>query len=146
MRLDALPERTAIGYIEGDGTWRTNIYSLPVVGGPDGGAFSTAADMAKFWSALDRDLILGRKWRERFLQPHVQTPTAGVFYGLGVWIHQRPERPRFHFLEGGDAGVSFASLHGSDSGVEYTVACNAPPGASEIVELLDDAIAGLDRR
>jgi CubicO group peptidase (beta-lactamase class C family) len=100
LRLDALPERTAIGYIEADGTWRTKIYNLPVVGGPDGGAFSTAAAMAKFWSALDRDLILGRKWRERFLRPHVPTPTFGVFYGLGVWIHQRPERPRLDFLEG----------------------------------------------
>ena len=30
-------------------------------------------------------------------------------------------------------------------GLEYTVACNAPPGANKIVELLDDAIVGLDR-
>jgi CubicO group peptidase (beta-lactamase class C family) len=145
MRLDALPERTAIGYIEEDGTWRTNVYNLPVVGGPDGGAFSTAADMAKFWSALNRDAIIAREWRERFMQPHVPTPTLGVFYGLGVWIYQRPDKPPFHFIEGGDAGVSFASLCGSKSGVQYTVACNAPPGASEIVDLLDDAIVGIDR-
>jgi CubicO group peptidase (beta-lactamase class C family) len=145
MRLDALPERTAIGYIDEDGGWRTNVYNLPVVGGPDGGAFSTAADMTKFWSALNRDLIVGREWRERFLQPHVATPTRGVFYGLGVWIRQRPDGPPFYFVEGGDAGVSFTSLCGSTGGVEYTVACNAPQGESEIVELLDEAIAGPDR-
>ncbi len=145
MRLDALPERTAIGYIDAVDRWRTNVYNLPVVGGPDGGAFSTAADMGKFWSALGRGLIVGREWRERFLEPHVPTPTSGVLYGLGVWIYQLPDRPTFHFVEGADAGVSFSSLHGFESGAEYTVACNAPPGANKIVELLDDAIVGPDR-
>jgi CubicO group peptidase (beta-lactamase class C family) len=142
LRLDALPERTAIGYIEDDGAWRTNVYNLPVVGGPDGGAFSTAADMANFWSALDRNLILTEEWREQFLRPRVPTPTASVFYGLGVWMHRPPGRPIFHFVEGRDAGVSFASLHGRESGVTYMVACNAPPGGDEIVRLLDDAIVG----
>ena len=145
VRLDALPERTAIGYIEADGTWRTNVYNLPVVGGPDGGAFSTAADMAKFWSALHRDLIVGREWRERFLRPRVPASTSGVFYGLGVWIYQGRDRAPFHLVDGADAGVSFRSLYGRESGISYTVACNAPPGARAIVDLLDDAIVGLDR-
>ena len=141
FRLDALPESTALGYIDAeDGSWRTNVDNLPVVGGPDGGAFCTAADMARFWSALDRDVILGRAWRERFLRPHVTDPSSGVSYGLGVWIHQGPAGPPFHYLEGADAGVSFTSLHGAERGVEYTVACNAPPGATEIVALLDEAI------
>jgi hypothetical protein len=61
-----------------------------------------------------------------------------------VWIYQRPEGPRFHLLQGADAGVSFNSLHGPAGEIEYTVACNAPPGASEIVELLDEAILGVD--
>jgi CubicO group peptidase (beta-lactamase class C family) len=146
IRLDALPERTAIGYIDEDGGWRTNVYNLPVIGGPDGGVFSTVADMTKFWSALNRDHIVGREWRERFLKRQVPTPTPGVFYGLGVWIRQRPDGPPFYFVEGGDAGVSFTSLYGAKSGVQYTVACNAPPGGDEIVKLLDDAIVGPDRR
>ena len=145
LRLDALPERTAIGYIEADGGWRTNVYNLPVVGGPDGGAFSTVADMASFWSALDRNLIVGREWRERFLRPRVPTPTPGVFYGLGVWIHQRLGGPLLHYVEGADAGVGFMSVHGGDGAITYTVACNAPPGGNEIVDVLDEAIAGLDR-
>ncbi len=143
FRLDALPESTAVGYIEADGRWRTNIYNLPVVGGPDGGAFTTAADMNRFWSALHADLIVAREWRERVLRPHVPTPTAGFFYGLGVWIHQRPGgRPPLPFLEGADAGVTFSSLHSPEGEVEYTIACNAPPSASEVVKMLDDAIFG----
>ena len=49
-------------------------------------------------------------------------------------------RGRFYCLKGADAGVSFHSLHNAERGLEYMVACNAPPGASEIVVLLDEAI------
>lgn len=115
-------------------------YNLPVVGVPDGGAFSTAADMARFWSGLHSDLILGSEWRECFLRPHVSAGPSGLTYGLGVWIHERPDEQAFPFLEGADAGVTFNSLHHAESGIEYTVACNAPPGATELVKLLDGAI------
>ena len=49
--MDNLPERTALGYVfdEVRGSYKTNIYSLPIVGGADGGAFTTAEDMVKFW-------------------------------------------------------------------------------------------------
>jgi CubicO group peptidase (beta-lactamase class C family) len=144
FRLDQLPERTALGYVDAaDGSWRTNVYSLPVVGGPDGGAFCTAADMRSFWSALHGDLIVGREWRDRFLRSRVSAGTPGLFYGLGVWIHDRADQP-LHFVEGADAGVTFNSLHDGESGTEYTIACNAPPGATEIVKLLDEAILDLE--
>lgn len=31
-----------------DGNFRNNIYDLPIIGGPDGGVYVTAVDMAKF--------------------------------------------------------------------------------------------------
>jgi hypothetical protein len=37
------------------------------------------------------------------------------------------------------------SVHGGDGAITYTVACNAPPGGNEIVDVLDEAIVGLDR-
>lgn len=51
-RLDQLPARTAVGYIEEGETGRSNIYSVPVIGGPDGGVVTTVYDLKKFWSAL----------------------------------------------------------------------------------------------
>lgn len=49
----------ASGYIDfPDGTWKTNIYSLPAKGGSDGGAFVTADDMVKFWEALMNHQLL----------------------------------------------------------------------------------------
>jgi CubicO group peptidase (beta-lactamase class C family) len=147
FRFDRLPGSTALGYIdEEDGTWRTNVYSLPVVGGPDGGAFCTMADMGRFWSALHGDRILGPEWRERFLTPQVSLPEAGSSYGLGVWIAEGADGRRYHYLEGADAGVTFTSLHGRDAGVEYALACNAPPSGREIAALLDREILGIDPR
>ena len=59
---DQLPPRTAQSYIQNaDGTWRSNIYAVPIVGGPDGGAYTTAADMAHFWQALLTHKLLTRK-------------------------------------------------------------------------------------
>ncbi|TMY74019.1 class A beta-lactamase-related serine hydrolase, partial [Klebsiella pneumoniae] len=49
FEFDALPTNTAQGYVDfSDGTWKTNIYSLPAKGGSDGGAFVTVNDMVKF--------------------------------------------------------------------------------------------------
>ena len=59
---DQLPARTARSYIENaDGSWRSNIYAVPIVGGPDGGAYTTAADMALFWQALLAHKLLPRR-------------------------------------------------------------------------------------
>jgi CubicO group peptidase (beta-lactamase class C family) len=47
--FDSLPKHTALGYIDlPNGKWKTNIYSLPVKGGSDGGAFVTVSDMANY--------------------------------------------------------------------------------------------------
>ena len=36
---DQLPPRTVLAYIQDpDGTWRNNIFAVPVIGGGDGGA------------------------------------------------------------------------------------------------------------
>lgn len=52
LRSDALPGRAALGYVEIEGQWRTNVFHLPVVATGDGGTYTTSADMARFWTAL----------------------------------------------------------------------------------------------
>jgi CubicO group peptidase (beta-lactamase class C family) len=37
LRSDELPARTALGYVDCDGVWRTNVFHLPVRGSGDGG-------------------------------------------------------------------------------------------------------------
>jgi len=113
--LDCLPARAAQAYLEDEsGSWRTNIYSVPVVGGPDGGAFTTASDMGRFWQALFSHELLGEPVTERLLRAHVATRNEprSTHYGYGVWMASRPDAD-LHYVCGWDPGVSFLSVaHG----------------------------------
>jgi CubicO group peptidase (beta-lactamase class C family) len=109
---DQLPARTARAYIENpDGTWRSNIYAVPIIGGPDGGAYTTAADMARFWQALSLHTLLRGETSARLLAPQVatQSPAPYDHYGYGVWIETSATGIRKYFVEGSDPGVAFRS-------------------------------------
>lgn len=43
LRSDALPGRAALGYVELDGEWRTNVFHLPVLGTGDRGVVLQSA-------------------------------------------------------------------------------------------------------
>jgi CubicO group peptidase (beta-lactamase class C family) len=109
---DQLPARTAAAYIENpDRTWRTNIYAVPIIGGADGGAYTTAADMACFWQALWEHKLLSSASTNALLTPQVATQVPAPFnsYGYGVWIGTTANGTRKWFVEGSDPGVAFRS-------------------------------------
>ncbi len=85
-----------VGYLPTeDGGWRTNAYSVPIVGGPDGGADTTTADLAALWDALLGGRLLREATLERMLTPHWRTdPSDGEgHYGYGIWIARRGGAP-----------------------------------------------------
>ncbi|WP_086847721.1 serine hydrolase domain-containing protein [Amycolatopsis kentuckyensis] len=125
LRSDALPARTATGYLE-DG--RTNVFSLPVVGYADGGIYSSAPDFRKFWPALLDGRILPREWVDRMLRPHADG------YGLGFWL----PRPGVVHLNGGDHGVTFWSTHEPSSGLTATLISNNHRGGGPLLRRLDE--------
>jgi CubicO group peptidase (beta-lactamase class C family) len=96
--FDDLEPDLAAGYLPPDpeaapgslaASWRTNIYSMPAIGLPDGGAQATAADLVR---ALDG--LVGRGsngagfltagTREQMIGPHAVSPVEKAGYGLGV--------------------------------------------------------------
>ncbi len=128
--LDRLPERSAQAYIDlADGTWKTNIYSVPKVGGPDGGAFSTARDMTRFWKALADGRLL-----ERSVVQAMATPAAreeewpkGPQYGMGIWLIPSAQEPltiERQFVCGWDPGVSCLSTHSASEDLTVTILTN----------------------
>jgi CubicO group peptidase (beta-lactamase class C family) len=122
LRSDALPGRTATGYLE-DG--RTNVFSLPVVGYADGGIYSSAPDFRKFWPAFLAGRIVPREWVDRMLSPHADG------YGLGFWL---PGAGRVR-LVGGDHGVTFLSTHRPSSGLTATLISNNHRGGGPLLRL-----------
>ena len=124
---DQLPPLTAQSYIENaDGTWRSNIYAVPIVGGPDGGAYTTAADMAHFWQGLLAHKLLSAETTSRLLSPEAATgsPPPYDHYGRGVWIEAGVQGIRKYFVEGSDPGVAFRSAVYPSQGLILTILAN----------------------
>jgi CubicO group peptidase (beta-lactamase class C family) len=130
LRSDELPDRTAIGYLQTDGAWRTNIFHLPVRGSGDGGIYTTVADVRSLWSALFAGSIVSPDWANELVRPRSEAGT--MRYGLGFWLDGSTDAV---ILEGMDAGVSFRSVHDPRSESTYTVISNTTDGAWPIARL-----------
>ncbi|PMB02624.1 penicillin-binding protein [Fischerella thermalis CCMEE 5273] len=132
FRMDQLPERTAWGYIDDEtGKWRTNIYSLPIIGGPDGGAFTTVHDLAKFWDALLGTQLIGLDYQNQLLTPHVKV-NEQVYYGYGVWMIMLDDNVCKYFVCGSDPGVGLQSSVFVESGLQAHILVNNNSSAGVI--------------
>jgi CubicO group peptidase (beta-lactamase class C family) len=138
--FDALPSNTALGYIDlPDGSWKTNIYSLPVKGGSDGGAYVTVKDMSKLWKALFGQLLLSEETLHKLLIPHAQVNETG-YYGYGVWIKKQDNQILKYHVMGYDPGVSFHSAFYPASQAIAVVCSNKSSGAYDIMETIENSL------
>jgi len=136
LRSDELPGGAALGYLSADGP-RTNVFHLPVLGSGDGGIYSTAADFSAFWDALFAGRIVSPDRLAEMVRPRSDWPKESRRYGLGFHLRATGDGV---WLEGHDAGVSFASMRHPSSSITYTVISNWSEGAWPVVRLLDDRL------
>ncbi len=136
LRSDDLPADAALGYVEVDDQWRSNVLHLPVVGGGDGGAYTTTAEMASFWRALQGGRILPGSVVD-WMTTAVSENEAGWWYGRGFWL--RPGNAVVA-LEGEDAGVSFRSGHRLPDDTVYTVIGTTADAAWPVVRAVERAL------
>ncbi|HSP23302.1 MAG TPA: serine hydrolase [Planococcus sp. (in: firmicutes)] len=134
--LDCLPSETAYGYIDEDDSWRTNHYSVPIKGGPDGGAFVTAGDMALFWECLMDGALVSSEMLATMLKPHASGRNND--YGYGVWISRGIEQK--YFVTGRDPGVSFHSAYYAETGAVLAVLSNHSQDAYEAMKLVERSL------
>ncbi|TCO57966.1 serine hydrolase domain-containing protein [Actinocrispum wychmicini] len=134
LRSDTPESRTALGYVEMDGTWRTNVFHLPIRGAGDGGIYSTVDDFRAFWPAFLAGAIVPADRVASMIRPHSDVPEYSLRYGLGFWL-----RDTEVMLEGYDSGVSFQSAHNPTTGRTYTVMSNTTDGAWPIARHLAGA-------
>lgn len=132
LRYDALDGDVAIGYRERTGL-RTNVHAVPNRGIGDGGLFTTAADMVRFWHALDVGVLVSSETVSLMTTAHGHTP-RGTPYGLGFWLDAANDAVT---VEGYDWGISFRSVHRPSTEVTWTVASNWTDGAWPLVEQLE---------
>ena len=134
LRSDALPGRAALGYVDVQGQWRTNVFYLPVIATGDGGMYTTTADMARFWTALTSERIVRRETLADMRRARSEPdPGESRCYGLGLWL---TADSRQITMSGADAGVSFWSSHHPEHGTTATVISTTIGGAWPLVETL----------
>jgi CubicO group peptidase (beta-lactamase class C family) len=135
LRSDALPGDAALGYLHPVGhadQLRTNVLHLPVVGGGDGGIFTTAADLVTLWQALDDGRVVSSQtWAE---MRRVRSTSEERAYGLGLWLEGDAS-----YLTGSDTGASFRSEHLAGT-FTWSVLGNTTEGAWPVARRLDELL------
>ena len=114
-RSDEPRAESAVHYLP---SGRTNVHSVPVIGGGDGGCVCTAADLVRFCRALADGTLLG-DLTDLATQRHA-TIEDDWSYGYGLMIY--PDGRWGH--GGGDPGVSAAVNHWPDRDLTVVALCN----------------------
>lgn len=136
FRLDEAVPDVAVGYRprkSDEAPWRSNIYEIPVVGGPDGGAFSTTHDLDAFLTALTDGTLLG-DLQDTVLTRYVD---IGEGYAMGYGVFFRPNGSIGH--GGGDPGVETYASRFRDEDLNAVVLCNMEDCVGDVNDLLLEA-------
>ena len=139
FRLDEARPNVAIGYLprpSPDAPWRSNIYRVPVIGGADGGAFSTTRDLDRFLQRTTDGTLLGP------MQDVVlaRQADAGDGFHSGYGFLHYPDGRYGH--GGGDPGVDVLLHRFPDDDVNLIVLCNIEGLAGEVRDAVLDAWRG----
>ncbi|HSF97229.1 MAG TPA: serine hydrolase domain-containing protein [Ornithinibacter sp.] len=136
LALNDLPADAACGYLDPEGDLMNTLH-LPVLGNGDGGAFTTADDVHRFWLALLDGRIVSPATVEQMTRPRHDVPDENMRYGMGFWIHRT--HPAL-ILEGYDAGASFRSTHVVGETTTVSVLGNSTEGAWPLIGVFARAI------
>lgn len=134
-RTDELPAPVAVGYLDRLRP-RTNIHHLPVLGGGDGGLYSTVGDLDRLWRSLFAGRVVPIRLVEQMVQ-RVSRRASGDDYGRGLWLV--PESGCVA-LVGGDAGISVRSVHDPTSAATVTAVSNTTAGAWPVAWMADEVL------
>lgn len=129
FRLDEPVPDVAVGYLprtSSDAPWRSNIYSVPVIGGADGGAFATTRDLDVFLRLLGDGTLLG-PLQDVVMSRHAELGD-GFGFGYGVLLYADG---RFGH-GGGDPGVDVIINRLPEEDVGVVVLCNVEEPSHEV--------------
>ncbi|HEX2947559.1 MAG TPA: serine hydrolase domain-containing protein [Clostridia bacterium] len=129
--MDRVNSNTAEGYIEaGEGSckvWKKNIYSIPPVGTPEGGIYSTAGDLHLLLSGLTEGRFLRPDITKLILTPKVLHSDYGSFQhrmGFGFEFYMDGNRVLWIQKDGSNPGVSAVMAYYPDMGASLVILSN----------------------
>lgn len=138
--MDNLPTNCAYGYTkDSKGILKKNIYSVPIVGGPDGGIFTNTEDMSKVWNGLLDYKLLNKDITQELLKAHIHCGND-CYYGYGLYVIEREDGIYKYLLMGGDPGAEFISSIYPKEEIEVTVMCSRDFGANDLIMLIEKLI------
>lgn len=134
-RMDALPANTAYGYlVDKSGLWRTNIFSLPIVGGSDGGLYTCAGDLNRLWRSLFDGQILSKNMLQSFLKSQV-IRAGGKSYGLGAYRFNHGLNTAYYSV-GSDFRVDFFTAYFPEQKITASALGNTEANAYHLLDAL----------
>ncbi len=130
LRFDEPHPDVATGYLDPEipgGPRRTNIYSVPVIGGADGGALSTPRDLSRFLDRIADGSLMGPLTGE-MLEPRQDIGDGnrhayGFFYGGGAYGHG-----------GGDPGVACVADRFPAEDTNLVALCNVESWLGDVYD------------
>ena len=134
-----LPGNSSYGYLE-DGS--TNIFSIPFVGGGDGGIYTTVYDMKKYWQELVQGEFLSKELKALAFSPVVEEEGPNYYYGLGHYVLLEKGELSKLTLVGGDPGVAFYSYSDVKKDLILTMIGNDENTLWEIRKSIVDLVEG----
>ncbi|HLQ71486.1 MAG TPA: serine hydrolase [Bacillota bacterium] len=138
--MDRLPKDTALGYIDlPDGTWKTNIFSVPAKGGPDGGVYVTAKDMGIFWNALFNHTLLTKDMTDMLLKPRTLV-TEDIYYGYCGYMEVNEKGVVKLIQLGYDPGINYRALYYPRTDLLIVVCANIEEGAYEMLKEIESML------
>jgi hypothetical protein len=143
--LDDVAPDLAIGYLPpGDGAtgWRTNVFAIPAMGGPDGGVQMTAGDVVRLLDGLSgrggeaSAGFLSAATRRALIGPHAATDDREFRFGRGVLHFGEGASARFGHT-GEDPGASARAWTWPATGERVVVLSNVTDGAGAVTRRID---------
>jgi CubicO group peptidase (beta-lactamase class C family) len=131
FRMDEPVPDVSVGYLP---SGRSNVYSMPVIGGADGGAQCTAADLDRFLRGWQDGSLLGDR-RDVMLTAHAPAD-PGIDYGYGCLLYGDG---RFGH-GGGDPGVHALIQYVPSADVTVIVLLNHEGPVGQARDLLVDSV------
>ena len=81
--------------------------------------------------------VVARDTVAQLLRPHSDVPSESMRYGLGFWLHPTGDAV---LLVGGDAGVSFRTVHDEATSTTHIVLSNTTDGAWPVSRRLSELL------